>query len=219
MKKFIVNLFDFFIDQLFPNDRRVKYIQNLIDTNSLNSLPQAHNLRPNTISLFSYQDLHVKSLVKQIKYKNNQAFTKEIAKLLYEEIIGIYSEEMFFHAKNKPIIIPVPMSRDRKKVRGYNQTEKILFEIKLHDEQKIFDYRSDIIFKKDNSKPQTQTLTKEERLRNIKNSFFIKEPNIIKKRTLFIIDDVITTGATISEIESLLMHHGANQVYSFTIAH
>lgn len=219
MKKFILNFFNSVINALFPNEKRVDYIQNLIETNRLSSLPQKNNLHSNVISLFSYQDLYVKTLVKQIKYKHNHLFTTEIAKLLYEEMLQTLSEEIFFQPDSKPIVIPVPMSTTRKKERGYNQTENILFQIKLHDEQGIFDYRPDIFFKKDGSKPQTQTSTREERLQNIKNSFFIKEPELIKNHIFFIIDDVITTGATITEIESLLLKHGARQVYAFTIAH
>lgn len=219
MKKFGLFLFDFFIELLFPSERHTLYIQKLIETDTLTSLPRANTLKSNVISLFSYQDLHVKALVKQIKYKHNHIFTKEIAKLLYEEMLETLSEEIFFHLDDKPIIISVPMSSGRKKERGYNQTENIMLEIKLHDKQQVFDYRSDIVFKKENFKPQTQTSTKDQRLQNIKNTFLIKEPEIIKNRTFFIIDDVVTTGATISEIESLLMHYGANQVYAFTIAH
>lgn len=219
MTKFVLRLFDFFIELLFPSEKYTARIQKLIETNTLASLPRANTLRSNIISLFSYQDPHVKTLIKQIKYKHNHTFTKEITKLLYEEMLGTLSDEISFHLDDKPIVIPVPMSSSRKKERGYNQTENIILEIKLHDKQQVFDYRSDIVFKKENFKPQTQTSTRDQRLQNIKKAFLTKDPKIIKNRTFFIIDDVVTTGATISEIESLLMHYGANQVYAFTIAH
>ncbi|MEK7106073.1 MAG: phosphoribosyltransferase family protein, partial [Patescibacteria group bacterium] len=58
-----------------------------------------------------------------------------------------------------------------------------------------------------------------ERLKNVKGVFEIKNPEVVKGRTIIIIDDVTTTGGTIKEILKLLKNSGAKKAVGFTVAH
>jgi competence protein ComFC len=66
-----------------------------------------------------------------------------------------------------------------------------------------------------------KTLRRYERLRNIKNSMGINKRDIekIKDKCVIVIDDIMTTGATIKEAKRVLQKHGAKKIMSVVLAH
>ena len=60
--------------------------------------------------------------------------------------------------------------------------------------------------------------TKEERLKNLKGVFKVKDKKLIKEKTIVIVDDVTTTGATAQAVAERLKSVGAKSVYLLTIA-
>ena len=67
--------------------------------------------------------------------------------------------------------------------------------------------------------PQAKVLNRKARLENIKGSFAVVKPEIVRGRRLIIVDDVITTGATVSEIKRVLKDAGARVVLGIAVAH
>jgi len=65
---------------------------------------------------------------------------------------------------------------------------------------------------------QAQIKSKKSRLKNVKNIFSIIKKVNIKNKTIILIDDVITTGATLKEACRVLKKAGANKVYALTLA-
>ena len=97
--------------------------------------------------------------------------------------------------------------------RGFNQCEYIAKELsKVHGLKCI-----NTLKKTKETKPQKQ-LTKKERLENIKNSFEVIDKEIIKNKRFILIDDVLTTGATIEEGIRVLKENGAKEIKLLTIA-
>jgi len=70
------------------------------------------------------------------------------------------------------------------------------------------------------SKPTSSqiSLTKKERTENIKNSFSVVNPEKISGKTIILIDDIMTTGATISEAAKTLKNSGAKKVIGLVVA-
>ena len=107
---------------------------------------------------------------------------------------------------------------------GYLQNTKIY---NIPKEDGSVDYL-EIPIKKDNSldrdnvkyisKGNVKTLTKEERIINLKGAFKISSINEIKNKNIILIDDVMTTGATISECKYILKKSGVKQIIVLTIA-
>jgi competence protein ComFC len=62
------------------------------------------------------------------------------------------------------------------------------------------------------------TMTLKEREKNVGGAFKVKNKKIIKGKNILLVDDVITTGATISECGSALLNAGANKVYACSTA-
>lgn len=66
---------------------------------------------------------------------------------------------------------------------------------------------------------QTNSETRKARMENLRGCFFIKDPTVVANRNVILIDDVVTTGATLQEARQTLLSSGARNVIAFTIAH
>ena len=122
--------------------------------------------------------------------------------------------------ENYDIIIPVPMDKNKKAIRGYNQTEWITniiyknvnFNINSKDKIKV----KNCLLKVKQNKTQS-TLNSKERLQNVKNVFKIKNIDL-KNKNIIIFDDICTTGATVNEISRILKLAGVNKILVLVIA-
>ncbi|MDE5861409.1 MAG: ComF family protein [Ruminococcus sp.] len=103
------------------------------------------------------------------------------------------------------IIVPVPLSDSSRRKRGYNQSFLIAEAIGAEINKPV---RSSV--RKIRETKEQKTLSREERKLNLKNVFEVTE-NISGKRIL-LIDDITTTGSTLSEIAVLLRKNGAENV-------
>jgi ComF family protein len=110
--------------------------------------------------------------------------------------------------------VPVPINNETRNTRGYNQTQYIADAIGEICDIIIY---NQILVKKEGMKDQT-ALSSEERFQNTKNAFFINDATPVIGKSILIIDDVITTGATIHSISNVLIDAGANKVYFAAIA-
>lgn len=107
------------------------------------------------------------------------------------------------------IIIPVSLYKTDKRERGFNQAELIAKEI---GRVLKIDLSTDIVEKIRKTNPQ-KTLTKKERKVNLKDAFEVAMPDKIKGKRVLLIDDVCTTGSTLTEITGLLRRNGAAEVH------
>lgn len=114
--------------------------------------------------------------------------------------------------KEAQVVTAVPLSRKRKSVRGYNQSELIARQYAL---LKGLPYKELLIRKKDAPK-QSLSQTKEERARNVSGCFEALPE--AAGQTVVLIDDVYTTGATLSECAVTLRRAGASRVIGLTAA-
>ncbi len=157
------------------------------------------------------------SLFSCFKYQKTSAFQKLIHKLKYSGYfrIGIYLGNLIGENIklqnlfcNFDLLIPVPIHKIKKIERGYNQSEYITKGIShiIH-----IPYKNNVIVRKTYKDSQTKH-TQLERLKNIHGVFEIKKPNFIKDKNIIIVDDIVTTGATVSEIAKTCKDAGANKI-------
>lgn len=165
--------------------------------------------------LFDYQNAVVRTIVKAIKYKNNQSLRKRIALYLYEELTEIVPDIALFEGA-LPLLVPMPMSKKEKMERGFNQTEELVREIKkLAGDDTEVSYNT---LKKIRETERQTGLSREERAKNLENSM-VADQNKIKNRVVIVLDDVYTTGASINEAARALLAVGAKRVIGLFIAH
>ena len=114
------------------------------------------------------------------------------------------------------IIIVVPISKERKKERGYNQSQ-----IMIKEFSKIINARIDnyILHKIRNTVPQS-SLNKMQREENAKGVYKVRSCDKIKNKRILLFDDIYTTGSTINECARILVQNGIHreQIGALTIA-
>ncbi len=150
-----------------------------------------------------YQDTIAK-LIHTFKYRGVIGIGKTIANLIYRSA----------NISNSNYLIPVPIHKNKKAIRGFNQTEIIATELsKLTNIPSI-----DLLIKIKNTASQMSIKNKEQRKSNVADSFQIN-PKISKiPEIVTLIDDVITTGGTLNECAKILKLHGTKKVMGLVLA-
>ena len=219
MPEILLKTFDFILDLFFPRSALVLELESMSQSVALSKLSAPEEKPPvGATSLFSYKNRMVRELIWQIKYKNNQILIAGCAKLLYEVILEDLSEKNFFE-NSIPVLIPIPMSHIKRKEKGFNQAESLCKEIIKLDSQNLFHYEPSVLLKALETVSQTKTKNRQERLNNLKGSFGISDPEKISGRNIILIDDVVTTGATIAEAKKVLKGALVKDVCIYSIAH
>ncbi len=113
------------------------------------------------------------------------------------------------------LLIPVPLHRKRLRERGFNQ---VLLLVKEISSRTGIPYRKTILQKKKPTIPQV-TLSGLERERELRGAFHVIGREELKGKSVLLIDDVYTTGATVNECSKMLRRGGAKRVDVLTLAH
>lgn len=175
-------------------------------TNFTKALDAPH---PFITSLYSFKDPNIKKSIHAIKYFHRKDLIFSFAKGLRNEI-----QQRNIHTNF--ILIPIPMPTIRKYIRGYNHCDELAKEIAKSTTNTV---KSNILTRNPNASTTRQVLTKsrKQRLENQRDTFRVQGD--VLGLHILLIDDVTTTGATLSEARKQLLKHGASYVEAFTIAH
>ncbi len=158
-------------------------------------------------ALLPYKNPLVRELVWQIKYKKNPH-----ALTLAGECFVQYIEKTY----REPVtIIPVPLSSQRFRERGYNQCECIADEMVRISPQLTIS--TDTVRRTEHRERQTKK-GRDERIHNVENLFSVHN-NLPHNTHLIVIDDVTTTGSTLKEIRDVLAKAGYSRVDAISLAH
>lgn len=147
----------------------------------------------------------VREAIHSLKYKNNIALGFYFSKYL-NQILQRVSWDF-------DLVIPVPLSKKHMKERGFNQSALIARPLARTSARK-FDPQALMRIKETRSQVN---LTAAERHENVKDAF-LGNPDKLKKKSILLVDDVITTGATMEYCTKALLDSGAKKVYCISIA-
>lgn len=169
--------------------------------------------------LYDYRHPGIKKSVWLLKYKGKKPLASVFAEALYgrvlEEVADLYIMENF----SSPLLIPVPLSPQRYRERGFNQASLVARHLASLDNNKNFTLEENILVKPRDTKHQARVESRAERLRNLEGSFKVANPDLVRGKNIILIDDVVTTGATLTEARKTLKEAGARHVIAFTVAH
>ncbi len=167
--------------------------------------------------LFQYKNNYVRALIWELKFHENVSTLETIGKMMYEEILALVSDIILFDSGAKFLLLPIPITPTRRRERGYNQSDYIAKAILEHDLGHILLYAPQWFEKIKDTPQQSKSHSKQERMENL-HGCFEADPRI-ENHYVILIDDVVTTGSTLSEARHTLLSVGATDVIAFTIAH
>lgn len=166
------------------------------------------------IAAVSYDDPVARKMVHNFKYRFIGDISEPLAKLICRALIRN-------DVALPDFIIPVPLHPKRLRWRGFNQSlslasrlsEKLspLMEIEILD----------ILKRQKYNQPQMQIKNYQQRLKNMQNIFALlpdANPDLIKNKSILIVDDIATTGATLEECAKVLKSAGAKKVFAAVVA-
>lgn len=162
-----------------------------------------------------YKNTLVKKTTKAFKFKFIAELSIPLSALLKKYIRQLQKKNRFNIFADNPVLIPVPIHKQRENWRGFNQSE--LLAKSLAD---IFQMESapDVLARTKNTIPQADIEEREKRMENIKSAFNCLVPSKISGRTALLVDDICTTGATLNECAKVLKNNGAKSVIALVLA-
>ena len=147
----------------------------------------------------------IEHLIAEFKYE----FVSDLKNLLSDFLIQGFRESKLSNKKFS--VTFVPLTKNRERWRGYNQSEKLA---------EIFAKKRELKFESLLTRTKFQKsqvgLKRKERIENVKNSFELTKVPVCKR--VLIVDDVMTTGATLEECAKVLKIAGTEKVYAIVLA-
>ncbi len=158
-------------------------------------------------SIYHFDPL-IQKIIHEFKYNEMTSIAKLIADLSAKYL------SKYTPFPEIDFMVPIPLHRVKKRMRGFNQAELITKYLAVLTNNS---HAPKLITR--NRFTTTQTLlNRKERKQNVAGAFRINKRYDIQNKTILIVDDVFTTGATVNTISKLLKQNGASKVYVLTFA-
>lgn len=147
-----------------------------------------------------------RELIHRLKYSGDTVLAKPLGSLLAEKFLksGLSCPDM---------VVPIPLHWINYLIRGYNQSELLAEFVSKSCSIPIVN----VLQRKKWTRRQAK-LDKNARKKNILDAFCVRKREICKKRSILLIDDVITTGSTLSAATKALLEAGADEISVLTLA-
>lgn len=163
------------------------------------------------VSFGEYQD-GLRDLIHLLKYEGVLPAAKPLGKLLAKAIMDLHLPS----DTKPPMIVPVPLHSSKRRERQFNQSELIARAALRHlPPQFAFDRKA--LVRHRNTRSQVG-LDRETRIQNMHGAFKVVASQPIQGRIIIVVDDVMTTGTTVSECARVLKRAGAAKVFAATVA-
>ena len=176
-----------------------------------NLCPQCHKKMPDFDQAWGavlYND-PMRNLLHSFKYRK-----KTVLRYFFAELAVSFVEHYQIPVKNFDCLLPMPIHPTKHREREFNQTELLC---KLLQEKFQIPLYTSILVRSKNTAPQA-FLEEKERWTNVKDAFRIRKPLELKNKSILIVDDLLTTGATACEAAKTCKQAGANRVNILTLA-
>lgn len=156
----------------------------------------------------------LRELIHLLKYDGVRPAANVLGRMLSDAIAVL--EPHFAGARI--LVVPVPLHSRKLRQRGFNQSELIArVALKLKVDPQHFELHSGILERRRETMSQIG-LSSHQRRENMRGAFGVLKPEAVKGNTILLVDDVFTTGTTLSECARVLRRAGASKVYVATVA-
>jgi len=159
-------------------------------------------------------DSGLRELIHLLKYNQIRPAANVLGRMLSEAIEDL--QPIF--SGGEVLVVPVPLHSRKLRQRGFNQSELIARSaLKLRSSTARLQLGADLMERRRETKSQIG-LSRHQRRENIRGAFVVTKPEQVKGRDILVVDDVFTTGTTVSECARILRRAGASKVYVATVA-
>jgi ComF family protein len=156
----------------------------------------------------------LRDLIHLLKYNQVRPAANVLGRMLTEAIEDL--QPLF--TGNEVLVVPVPLHFRKRRQRGFNQSELIAHAaLKLKPAADRFRLSAGLLERRRETKSQIG-LSRHQRRENIRGAFAVAKSGEINGREILLVDDVFTTGTTVSECARVLRRAGASKVYVATVA-
>ena len=151
----------------------------------------------------------VKAAIHRFKFMKR----KKLANPLGIVLVKYLSQLPMLDMKEMDMIVPVPLHAKRHRERGFNQVHLLAGVLSKYFGVPVLP----ALERQKNTKAQFD-LPREERFKNINGSFRVTQPETVFQKRVLLLDDIYTTGATISECSRVLKKAGSRRVEVLTLS-
>ncbi len=156
----------------------------------------------------------LRELIHLLKYNQVRPAANVLGRMLAEAIEDLQPR----FSASEVLLVPVPLHWRKLRQRGFNQSELIArTALKLEPVADRFRLRAALLERRRETKSQIG-LSRHQRRENIRGAFALSKSHDVVGREILLVDDVFTTGTTVSECARILRRAGASQVYVATVA-
>jgi len=164
-------------------------------------------------ALMPFKKRTVRDLIHALKYQKDTHARYLLLRIIENYLSELAEDTYLFSPDRKIVLIPMPISKESMRERGFNQITFLFEKLELPENMEV---NSNILKRVKNTKRQTK-LPRKERLMNVAGSM---EAKITEPKHLYIVvDDVTTTGSTLKETTRALTLAGACDVKTLAIAY
>ena len=165
---------------------------------------------PNFDRAVSYgeYDSGLRDLIHLLKYEAVLPAARPLGKLLAKSI-----EQL--RLQGPALVVPVPLHSSKRRERRFNQAE-LIARAALKQLPPQFELSRDVLVRHRSTRSQVG-LDRQARIQNMHGAFRVTDPGRIVGRTIIVVDDVMTTGTTVSECARVLKRAGAEKVFAATV--
>jgi len=165
---------------------------------------------------FGLYDQSLREAIHLLKYNGKLQLARPLEILLWHTLVRYWSPEKI------DLIIPAPLHMRRFRKRGFNQAYLLMRHWPRMAAAENLSLPSEKIARtaliRHRRTPHQVKMDREERQANIRNAFTVPDPHMIQDKTILLVDDVYTTGATADECARTLLKAGATRVDVLTLA-
>lgn len=167
------------------------------------------------VAIANYRDSSVQQLIHMVKYASARDAADAFAVLIRDAFERTAIATLRTEIGDDPLLVPIPLHWRRFAERGFNQSTCIAEVVAASGWGTIV---SDGVFRRRKCSLPQATLPNTRRFTNVEDAFTCADPSAVAGRSVVLVDDVVTTGATMAACARELRRVGAGGVWGFAIA-